>query len=524
MALPINLFNAEWYLRTYPDVARVVESGLITAEQHFFGFGRFENRAPGPLFDPEYYLATNADVREAVKSGWITAYDHFIQYGAGEGRSPVPFFDKDFYLQQNPDVAKAVEEQHASAVEHFLLYGQNEPRYINPFINLSEYVAANSDLVPAIESGWISPLAHLLTYGIAEGRDLGNGIDLSIFENDPKFAAAIESGDYQAALDRVAEVAPFLPTFEAPEGWEPAEDTPVPLDFTPPEGTKLVVPPSVKVPEGVELPEELSTINLDIDSNTTITFGDQMITRDGARGVFGEVETVDASASTGNITLNLAWESVANGPIFPAATLDLKSVTLGSGNDLLGLNVASFAADDVAIDLGAGADRVLVELNAASEANFALTGGAGADIFAFEGGNIALDDSGFDEDMGWVSIVDFGTGADTIALENFANFDNSFAAAGDVTVALEGLATLYDAVVEVSTVVAAAGPETIYAQFEFGDTTYLYGKANADASSVAGDLLIDLNGVVLSAVDVVAVDVVGVPDWSEALNATGAQS
>lgn len=258
MALPTNLFDESWYLARNPDVAAAIEAGLISsALDHFNLYGKFENRAAGPLFNPSDYLAANPDVAEAVQAGLISAYDHFMQYGASESRSPLSLFDPEFYLAQNPDVAAAVEAGLITATEHFLLYGQGEPRQINPFINLGDYMNANADIAEAAANGAISPLTHLLTHGAAEGRDLGNGINLGIFANDPKFQEAVQSSNLQAALERVEEVAPFLPTFEPPAGWEPPADTPIPTDFTPPEGTKLVIPPSVNVPDDVELPDDI---------------------------------------------------------------------------------------------------------------------------------------------------------------------------------------------------------------------------------------------------------------------------
>lgn len=189
-----------------------------------------------------------------MQSGLLTAYDHFIQFGASEGRSPLSLFDPEFYLAQNPDVAAAVEAGLITATEHFLLYGQGEPRQVNPFIHLGAYLQANADLAQAAAAGAISPLTHLLTHGAAEGRDLGNGISLSVFADDPAFQSAVQGGNLQAALERVSEVAPFLPSFEPPAGWQAPADTPIPTDFKPPEGVRLVIPPSVTVPADVALP------------------------------------------------------------------------------------------------------------------------------------------------------------------------------------------------------------------------------------------------------------------------------
>lgn len=251
---PSTLFNADWYLAQYPDVAAAVAQGRMTAEEHFQLYGNTEGRAPGPLFNPQDYLAANPDVAEAVAAGLLTAYDHFTQFGAGEGRSPLALFDVDFYLAQNPDVAAAVEAGLMSAVEHFLTYGQYEPRQITPLIDLGAYTSANPDIADAARQAGFSPLAHLLSYGAAENRDLGNGISLGLFAHDPAFQNAIASGDFQQALARVEGIAPFLPHFQPPAGWEAPADTPIPTDFTPPENTQLVIPPSVIVPPDTELP------------------------------------------------------------------------------------------------------------------------------------------------------------------------------------------------------------------------------------------------------------------------------
>ena len=250
-----NLFNEQWYLQNHPDVAEAVQQGVMTAFEHFQLFGMNEGRAPGPLFDPDHYLAQNPDVAAAVEAGLMTAYEHFEQFGAHESRSPVPYFDVEFYLLQNPDIAAAVEQGLISATEHFLQFGQGEPRAISPFFDLAAYMAANPDVAEAVAAGLMSPLGHLLTNGFAEGRDLGNGVSLAQFQNDPVFQNAInQGGSVFDVLNRVAEVAPFLPSFQPPPGWTPAANTPIPVDFVPPQGTTLVIPPSVEVPPGTELP------------------------------------------------------------------------------------------------------------------------------------------------------------------------------------------------------------------------------------------------------------------------------
>ncbi|MBK1707687.1 hypothetical protein CKO17_01120 [Marichromatium gracile] len=244
-------------MRNNPDVAASVQAGTFTAEEHFEQYGRFEGRNPNAFVDLDFYLQQNPDVAEAVANGSTTAYDHFVTYGAQEQRQPSPLFDPAFYLEQNPDVDSAVTAGTLTPFAHFFDHGQGngELRAPAPGIDLQAYARANPDVLAQAEAGQIGIAEHLFTYGFAEGRDLGNGLNLADFANDPEFQAAVASGNAAAALARVNEVAPFLPAFTPPEGWTPAADTPIPVDFIPTEGVRLQVPQGVEVPDDIELPD-----------------------------------------------------------------------------------------------------------------------------------------------------------------------------------------------------------------------------------------------------------------------------
>ena len=56
-----------------------------------------------PLFDKEFYLNTYPDVaRSKIDPIW-----HYIIYGTSEGRLPSRQFNSRVYLENNPDVKKA---------------------------------------------------------------------------------------------------------------------------------------------------------------------------------------------------------------------------------------------------------------------------------------------------------------------------------------------------------------------------------------------------------------------------------
>ncbi|WP_429038380.1 glycosyltransferase [Aeromonas veronii] len=75
-----GLFDDEWYLGEYPDVAATGLSSRV----HFIKYGLYMGRNPGPRFNSEFYLNQNPDVK---KSG-INPLIHYIKYGIKEGRSP----------------------------------------------------------------------------------------------------------------------------------------------------------------------------------------------------------------------------------------------------------------------------------------------------------------------------------------------------------------------------------------------------------------------------------------------------
>ncbi|HCA00648.1 MAG TPA: hypothetical protein DEO68_00365 [Halomonas campaniensis] len=76
-----NLFDADWYLETYQDVAQADEFAQQPAT-HYTLFGGFEGRNPCPEFDSRFYLQQYDDVRD---SG-INPLVHYLKYGRDEGR------------------------------------------------------------------------------------------------------------------------------------------------------------------------------------------------------------------------------------------------------------------------------------------------------------------------------------------------------------------------------------------------------------------------------------------------------
>lgn len=73
-----DLFDRQWYLRTYPDVATANMDPL----DHYLYYGAQEGRDPSPIFSSNGYAAHNPDVMDAGVNPLV----HFVLYGCFERR------------------------------------------------------------------------------------------------------------------------------------------------------------------------------------------------------------------------------------------------------------------------------------------------------------------------------------------------------------------------------------------------------------------------------------------------------
>jgi len=73
-------FDADWYLKQYPDVA----SAGSNAAEHYLQFGAAEGRQPGPLFDEGYYLSQLTGTIHQP-SGFL----HYLTEGGKSGLKPI---------------------------------------------------------------------------------------------------------------------------------------------------------------------------------------------------------------------------------------------------------------------------------------------------------------------------------------------------------------------------------------------------------------------------------------------------
>ncbi|MBM3595356.1 MAG: glycosyltransferase [Alphaproteobacteria bacterium] len=152
--LDTSIFSSEWLTRQNASLRDV-------SLKVYLSDPRNRTVSPHPLFDSEFYLTAYPDVAD---SGMFPLV-HYVMHGWREGRDPHPLFPNDWYLAQNPDV---VAHGQLSPLDHYLMHGWKEGRWPNPLFNPRSYL----ERYPDVEAAEFEPLTHFILYGEGEGREL----------------------------------------------------------------------------------------------------------------------------------------------------------------------------------------------------------------------------------------------------------------------------------------------------------------------------------------------------------------
>ena len=193
-----SVFDADYYLNKYPDVAKWANNDKDKALQHFLSFGMREGRRGNEAFDVQSYYNEYRDLRLAYGTDLPSYYNHYVKWGKGEGRhasgctslkDPVTkaggvdysaVFDPEYYLENNDDVRSAYTEttyggvtmlDDSAVLRHFLSFGMREGRRGNEAFDVYGYKTRYLDLRQAYGNDLKAYYNHYLRYGIKEGRD-----------------------------------------------------------------------------------------------------------------------------------------------------------------------------------------------------------------------------------------------------------------------------------------------------------------------------------------------------------------
>ena len=190
------VFDADYYLKNNPDVAKWANNDKDKALQHFVSCGMAEGRRGNEAFDVQSYYNEYPDLRAAFGTDIVRYYEHYATFGKGEGRHPSgcasikgmrtslggtdysAVYDPDYYLEHNADVRSFYSRSVGSLVllddtgviGHFVSCGMAEGRRGNEAFDVQSYKNRYIDLQIAYRNRLDLYYLHYLTFGFHEGR------------------------------------------------------------------------------------------------------------------------------------------------------------------------------------------------------------------------------------------------------------------------------------------------------------------------------------------------------------------
>ena len=190
------VFDADYYLKNNPDVAKWANNDKEKALQHFINCGMVEGRRGNEAFDVQSYYNEYPDLRAAFGTDIVRYYEHYATFGKGEGRHPSgcasikgmrtslggtdysAVYDPEYYLEHNADVKGCYTKKvgalslidDAAVLRHFVGCGMAEGRRGNEAFDVQSYKNRYTDLQIAYGNRLDSYYLHYLTFGFYEGR------------------------------------------------------------------------------------------------------------------------------------------------------------------------------------------------------------------------------------------------------------------------------------------------------------------------------------------------------------------
>ncbi|HQT67497.1 MAG TPA: glycosyltransferase [Acetobacteraceae bacterium] len=200
------LFDAPWYLRTYPDAAHACAGDVAVALNYYLTIGGRAGHAPSMFFDETFYLARNPDIAALVRRGtYRSGFDHYCQHGY-LALSPHYLFDDALYAAIYDDMTIENLARHNcyGRYDHYLKSGQRERRMAHFMFDAQYYrAAAIADNIAPETIDEVGPFSHYLRR-VSEGE---KEISPSVYfdagwykENAIGVQAALDEGVWRSAL------------------------------------------------------------------------------------------------------------------------------------------------------------------------------------------------------------------------------------------------------------------------------------------------------------------------------------
>lgn len=139
-------FDVKAYRAANKDLRQIFGSDLSKYYMHYIQSGRYENRittgshqiAQGvttyngvdysAVYNYNYYIATYPDLAKAFPDDDVATLKHFVEFGMKEGRNASPDFVLATYKNNNADLGNAFGDDNASYYMHYIQRGKAENR------------------------------------------------------------------------------------------------------------------------------------------------------------------------------------------------------------------------------------------------------------------------------------------------------------------------------------------------------------------------------------------------------------
>ena len=183
-----SIYDPEYYLERYPDVAAAYANDGYALIAHFVNYGIDEGRIASAYFSPYVYKSNYVDLRNAFGYSIGTYTRHYISSGQSEGRQGwLPngstakawvldgvnysnIYSYDYYVSANPDVTALVGTDDLDVLSYFVNYGMDMGQRASKQFDVTSYRNEYPDLRSDFGHGNRSYYMHYLNSGQAEGR------------------------------------------------------------------------------------------------------------------------------------------------------------------------------------------------------------------------------------------------------------------------------------------------------------------------------------------------------------------
>ena len=198
------VFDAAWYLATYPDVrAELGDADAATVLGCYLDRGQARGDSPTIHFDEAWHVKTHAGAASAVREGHaLSGFDTYCRAGFRH-RSPHWLFNEMLYRQLHPDLRNEVLEAdgNVNGYDHYLKHGSREGRIGHLLFDSAVYLAQLDQAER--QAAAAGPFSHYLRRIAARRPEIRTSLYFDpvwYLQQYPAVAKAIEQGEWQCSL------------------------------------------------------------------------------------------------------------------------------------------------------------------------------------------------------------------------------------------------------------------------------------------------------------------------------------